>query len=395
MTTPSKRIGGLALACAVGLAAVAGAQEPAAPQPVSAAQLKAAIDKLGNLDYETRTEASRTVRRTTAAQAVPALMQTVSDHPDGYVRYRALVLLTGFNDSRTKDSMREVLTSPNDRLRAAAYRFFERNSDPALVPQFLAALDKEVGEFVRPALVRALAAYGDDPRVRQALLREVGRGENFFRSAVIEALGDHKAIYAYDALTAVAKLDGPLQDDAALALGKVGDKRAIETMGELQRTASRQTQPSIAAAICLLGINCESHQNFLADSLKFAEKTLGFQELLRAAAAGLAALGVAGHQEAAERLFDIGIPSTDPTRAPVALALATIALRATPLMVTTLEKRADRDKAIALLAEGFDMLEEDLDKERFFALARRTYWESPANAPRRALMQTLIGKLDF
>ena len=23
------------------------------------------------------------------------------------------------------------------------------------------------------------------------------------------------------------------------------------------------------------------------------------------------------------------------------------------------------------------MLEEDLDKERFFALARRTYWESP------------------
>ena len=50
---------------------------------------------------------------------------------------------------------------------------------------------------------------------------------------------------------------------------------------------------------------------------------------------------------------------------------------------------------MALLAEGFDMLEEDLDKERFFALARRTYWESPASSPRRALMQTLIGKLDF
>ena len=47
------------------------------------------------------------------------------------------------------------------------------------------------------------------------------------------------------------------------------------------------------------------------------------------------------------------------------------------------------------MAEGFDMLEEDLDKERFFAYARRTYWESPDNSPRRALMQTLIGKLDF
>ena len=64
-------------------------------------------------------------------------------------------------------------------------------------------------------------------------------------------------------------------------------------------------------------------------------------------------------------------------------------------MMTMLEKHADRDNAMALLAEGFDMLEEDLDKERFFAIARRTYWESPASSPRRALMQTLIGKLDF
>ena len=36
-------------------------------------------------------------------------------------------------------------------------------------------------------------------------------------------------------------------------------------------------------------------------------------------------------------------------------------------MLTMLEKHAERDEAIALVAEGFDMLEEDLDKERFFA----------------------------
>src|SRR5688572_18912192 len=112
------------------------AQEPSAPQPVTAAQLKAAIDKLGNLDYATRTDASRTVRRTPGAQAVPALMQTVSDHADGWVRYKSLILLTGFNDPRTKDSMRESLASPNDRLRAVAYHFFERNPDPSMLPQF-------------------------------------------------------------------------------------------------------------------------------------------------------------------------------------------------------------------------------------------------------------------
>jgi HEAT repeat protein len=362
---------------------------------VSPAQLRAAIGKLGDLNYGVRTDASRTVRRTPAAQAVPALIDAVTNHGDGYVRYRALVLLTGFNDARTKDIMREVLTSPNDRLRTVAYTYFERTPDPALVPQFLAALEKETAEFVRPALIRALAAQSSDPKVRQALLREAGRGEDFFRSAVIEALGDYKAAFAYEAIAAIAKLDGPLQDDAALALGKIGDKRALETLAADQRTAPRQVQPSIAAAICLLGVNCSSHENYLIETLKFSDKNIGFQELLRGAASGLAAVGVAGHAEAIDALFEIGIPSRDPTRAPVALALATVALRATPLMMAALERHADRARALDLLAEGFDMLEEDLDKERFFALARRTFWESAENSPRRALMQLVIGKLDF
>jgi hypothetical protein len=264
----------------------------------------------------------------------------------------------------------------------------------------MTALDKEQAEFVRPALIRALAsqatAQGDDvTRVRQALVREVSRGEDFFRSAVIEALGDYKAQYALDALIAVAKVEGPLQDDAALALGKIGDKRALDTLAGLQRTAPRSTQPSIATAICLLGVNCESHQSYLVESLRFSDKNPGFEELLRGAAAGLGALAVAGRVEAARALVEIGVPSKDPMRAPVSLALATVALRNTSLMLTMLEQQPNRDDAIVLMAEGFDMLEEDLDKERFFAYARRTYWESADSAPRRALMQTLIGKLDF
>jgi hypothetical protein len=388
--------------CVLCLASGTRAQEPSAPQTVSQAQLQAAIAKLGDLDYATRTNASRTVRRTASTQAVPALIQAVSEQADGYVRYRALVLLTGFNDPRTKDAMRESLVSPNDRLRAVAYSFFEHNPDRAMIPQFMTALDKEQAEFVRPALVRALAAVvaavpqGDDAvRARQALVREVSRGEDFFRSAVIEALGDHKAQYAVDALTAVAKLEGPLQDDAALALGKIGDKRALETLATLQRTAPRPAQPAIATGICLLGVNCESHVSYLIDTLKFSEKNPGFQELSRGAAAGLGALAVAGRPDAAQALVDLGVPSQDPTRAPVSLALATVALRNTALTMTMLEKHPDRQNAIVLLAEGFDLLEEDLDKERFFAFTRRTYWESPDKSPRRALMQTLIGKLDF
>jgi HEAT repeat protein len=373
----------------------AAGQEPSGPQAVSAAQLREAIDNLGKLDYDVRTAASRTVRRTAGAQAVPALLQAVSEHADGYVRYRALVLLTGFNDPRMIDAMRESITSPNDRLRAVAYSYFERNPDLRMVDQLLAKLETELAEFVRPMLVRALAAHADDRRVPPVLAREAMRGEDFFRSAVIEALGDYKGRYAFDSLTAIAKLDGPLQDDAALALGRIGDKRALETLAELQRTAPQARQPTVAAAICLLGVNCQSHEAFLVNTLKFGDENPGFQELVRAAAAGLGALAVAGRPTALEALLDIGIPSRDPTRAPVALATATVALRGTSTLLPALEKHPKRGEAITLLADGFDMLEEDLEKERFFALVRRTYWASPDTSSTRALMQTLIGQLDF
>ena len=41
------------------------------------------------------------------------------------------------------------------------------------------------------------------------------------------------------------------------------------------------------------------------------------------------------------------------------------------------------------------MLEEDLEKERFFVFVRRTYWEAAEASPARGLAQALIGKLDF
>lgn len=382
------------LGLAIGASPVA-AQEPAAPQAVAALRLQEAIDKLGSLDYATRTDASRLVRRTTPAQAVPALLDTVAQHADGYVRFRALVLLTGFNDPRTRDAMRESLASPNDRLRTVSYSYFEHNPDPSLIPLFLAALEREQAEFVRPALVRTLAAHGSDPRVQSVLTRESGRGEDFFRGAVIEALGDYKAVYAFEAVNAIARLDGPLLDDAAIALGKIGDRRGLETLAGLQRSAPRTAQPFVAAGICLLGTNCGSHETFLVQTLQFADQNVGFQELLRGAASGLGALAISGRESAAHALFEVGIPSRDPARAPISLALAAVALRNTPLMLALLKVAPGRADAIALMAEGFDMLEEDLDKERFFALVRRTYWESPEGSTDRLLMQTLLGKLDF
>ncbi len=358
--------------------------------------VRAAIADLGRLDYNVRMRAARTIRRAPPEVAVPALYDAVAHHPDGYVRYRALVLVTGFRDPRTREVMIEALADRNDRLRAVAYRFFEHQPDPAVTPRLLAALDTEQSEFVRPALTRAVtAAATSDADARAAVLPLIGRGEDFFRAAVIEALGDHRIEAAVSALEPVVRLDGPLQDDAVLTLGKIGDRRALLALAETRRTAPRELQPSLAAAFCLLGAACEAEERFLVDTLRFGAAQAGYQPLVRATAAALVALGVAGRATALGALFDVGVASQDPARAPLALAVGTVALRHTPLVLTDLEGRADRDAAVELLRDGFDMLEEDFEKERFFAAVRRAYWEAPESSVRRRLCETLIARLDF
>lgn len=376
---------------------------PATPQrveaqreaPLSPEQLKTAIDHLGTVDYAVRTAAARSIRRAPIATVVPALIDAVSNHSDGYVRFRALVILSGLNDARTHDVMVQAMSAKNDRLRAVGYGYFEHNPDPLLLPRMLGALATESSETVRPALTRTLAANGTDARVREALSGLVVKGQDYFRSAVIEAIGDYKGAYALPSLLQVAKLDGPLQDDAVLAIGKIGDKKSVETLAALQRTAPRAMQPSIAAAICLLGINCSSHQGYLEESLKFSMETDGYRDLLRASTAGLAALGTAGNTDAVSRLMDYGGPSRDPARAAIALALGAVALRNTPLLLKVLQARPDPKPATALLGEAFDMLEEDLEEERFYVTVRRGYWAAPENSPARKLAETLIQTLDF
>jgi HEAT repeat protein len=364
-------------------------------QPTSPAQLKAAIDSLGKFDAAVRTTAGRAVRRAPAAQAVPALMEAAAGHTDGYVRFRALVLLSGFNDPRAREVMSTVLDDPNDRLRTVAYTYFEHNPEKGMAARLLKKLDKEDGEFVRPALTRALAAYGDEPPVQAALTALVLRGQDLYRSAVIEALGDYHAAYALAPIIEVAKRDGPLQEDAVLAMGKIGDKRALEVLQGLQKSAPRARQPAVAASICLLGINCASHQKFVIDTMTFAIANQGFQDLLRAAARALGTLAASGRPDAAATLLDVGIPAHDPGRSPVALAFGSVALRNTPLTIKVLMARADLKDAALVLRDAFDMLEEDFEEERFFATVRRSYWEAPAGSPERKLADALIQALEF
>ena len=380
------------------------AQPPAAPPAAAPAgpgaaaapkTLAAAIEDLGRLDYAIRTAASAAVRRAPAEQAVPALMNAVTSHGDGYVRFRALVLLAGIGDPRTRDVMIPAVDDVNDRLREVAYGWLEWNPEPSLAPKLIAKLETEVSEFVRPSLVRALAALGNEPAVRAALLRDVTRGEDIHRSGVIEALGLHKATWAVPALMKVAALDGPLQDDAVLALGRIGDPKGLEVVIPQQARAPRPRQPALAAAICLLGRNCDSHERFLAETLTFTIRNIGHQELARSAAEALGVLARSGRTSAWDTLIAIGDPSVDPVRAPIALAVAAAAVGDPPGVLGALERASDPKAALLLVRDGFDMLAEDLAEERFYARIRALYWQAPEGTPARARIQRVMTALDF
>ena len=371
-----------------GLLAGSGFQAPA--------DLSRTVAELGDFDYAVRMEASRRIRRLDPEVAVPLLVEAATGHEDSYVQFRAAVLLSGFGGGRAREWFRQALDAPNDRVRAAAYEAVQHDPDPALGPRLLAALERETSEFVRPALLRALAAHDDDPAVREQLVGDIDRGEGLFRATVIEALGERGAGYAVEPLIRIASRTGPLRDDALLALGRIGDQRALRVIAVAREEAAVTLQPIVSAAACLLGIDCSGQASYVTQALEYGRRSAGGdQVLLRAAATAAAALAEAGHGDVLDALVETGVEAVDPARAPLALALGSVALRDPARMLAALGVREDPDPVLLLLRDAFDMLDEDLAEERFFVLARSTYWDQSQDPRTRAAAEAAIGMLEF
>jgi HEAT repeat protein len=337
--------------------------------------------------------AARTLRRIPASVVVPALVQAVRSHPDEFIRFRALVLLTGFPYSGMTDLIRGLLKDRNDRLREIAYSWLAQHPDPTLVPTLMSALQTEGAEFVRPALIKALAVVGTTTEVQRALIAEIGRGLDFFRSAVIEALGDKRTSYALDPIAAIAKVDGPLQDDAVIALGKIGDRRAVSTLNSIEKPGPDLTT-SLHAAICLLGDDCPGHIKALSETISRVREPA---QNVRAAASALATIAANGSEAATSALLAASPDADDLVRQQVAVALATVALRNPDHVITWFQSLpADRQStAMMLIQDGFARLENDYAEEQFFVAVRGAYWKTAEESPQRVLLATLIQKLDF
>ena len=368
------------------------APSAAAGQASGESDLDTRIASLSSLDYQTRMNAARLIRREPPEVAVPALQAAVADHPDEFVRYRAFVVLSSFTHRDTPALVRRLLEDRNDRLREVAYKWLEARPDAAIASTLLAALQTEQNEFVRPALVGALAALGNNPQVQRALLLEANRGVDFFRSAVIDALGRHRATYALETIAAVAKLEGPLQDDAVLALGRIGGERAGVALGAIGK-ASPDLTLMIGAAQCLAGQSCDAPLEALVDATAAPDATVG---RVRTAVSALAAAAADGKDAATEALVGLAARG-GAIRDEAAVGFGVAAVRNPDHTIAWLDAAPAevRDTAIALLKDGFAELEEDFGEEQFFAAARAAYWAAAEDSPSRTLAATLIQQLEF
>ena len=382
----------VAMSCVIGL--VLGVATSWGQPVVTDSELVAAVDRLGDFDYDIRTEASSLIRRIPSERARPVLTDAAASHADGYVRFRALVLLVGFGGPEARNAVLDVLADPNDRLRAVAYAYFGHEPDPGMADSLLVALDTETSEFVRPALIRALSAHAEDPAVRDRLLADIDRGVDFFRGAVIESLGDRRAVYAVDPLIRIASEPGPLQDDAILALARIGDRRAVNTLAALQGH-DPDLEPLVSAAAAALDVDKAGHLRFVSESLRFAAASADRLDLLTAAASGLSALASVGDTTALDVLFDVGVDAPNASRDQIALAVGTVALRHPTMMLSYLETSDDLAGAALVIRDAFDMLDEDLEEERFFMMARTRFWAAPEGSRARVVTDTLTEVLEF
>jgi HEAT repeat protein len=377
-----------ALLCSIliGSGARTSAQAPANPQEN--------ISRLSSLDYPTRMNAARALRRLPAAEAVPALTAAVQKHTDEFVRFRAFIVLSSFSDRGTGDLARGLLRDANDRLREVAYKWLEAHPDPSMVPTLLNALQSEQAEFVRPAVVSALATLGDDARVQRALLAEIGRGMDFFRGAVIEALGRRRAAYAVDGIAAVARLQGPLQDDAVIALGRIGGPAALavlKSIGSEPPTAALAL--TLRAAQCMAGEACDAALKAIVDAVTAPAASAA---IIRAGISGLTAVAGIGNQPATVALVNLA-ERGGVIRDQAAIGLATVAVLNPDHVIAWLDRapQKSRQAPVDLLKDGFDDLEEDFGEELFFAAVRATYWKAADGSDTRSLASLLIQRLDF
>ena len=189
------------LLCRAAVRAARPAQERG-PQPLSADAIRSSIDALGNLDFPVRMKAvARAAAR--SGRGCGSGADQGGRRPQGSVRE--------IPGARAADRIQRRVEPPTlsgrspQSQRSAAHGRVHVLRAPSVGEHDSRAAGGARARGKRvcaPGADSRAGSPGSDPRVRETLLVEVGRGQDFFRSAVIEALGDYRATYAIEPLMA-------------------------------------------------------------------------------------------------------------------------------------------------------------------------------------------------
>ena len=313
--------------------------------------------------------------------------------------YRALVLLTAFKRSRhARPDARADPRSQRPRARGriqVARSAIPTRSWPAPLSW---SLQTEESEFVRPgARRRCRALSAAITTVQRAMIGEIGGGLDFFRSAVIEALGRHRARHTrVDGIAATSKLQGPLQDDALL--GTRSNRRdcarraAIRPSSPAGHRSSRTDDPwrpmSDWRELCA---RARSLRSWLPRLSPTKETDARSREC-----ASMRSRPVAQNRNEAalSALFRLAKMQRPPRERRRRLwpAWRFVSLTGpSRRRLNAADGPTTRKSAITMLKDGFDSLEEDFDRRAVLRIrASRGYWRAPDGSASAVAAATLI-----
>ncbi len=143
------------------------------------------------------------------------------------VQESAAAILASIGDARVADKLIVSLASTDWVVRMHATRALARIGDARAIPSLLPLLQDKV-KAVREETSGALARLG--PAAIPMLVEALAHQEWLVRLHAVEALGKTKSPDAVDPLLRLLfnDRDSSLREDAVLALGDIGDARAVE-----------------------------------------------------------------------------------------------------------------------------------------------------------------------
>lgn len=181
--------------------------------------------------------------------SVPTLGQCLRD-PDLSVQEAAAAVLSTIGDERIVEHLISALESPDWIVRMYAAKGLGRIGDVRAIEPLCGLLQDQV-KAVREDGASALGALGDS--AVQVLVNMLTNNEWLTRLRAVEALGRAKSPLAVEPLLKLLADDSDVavRQDAARALGEIGDSRAFEAL--LRAVGDIRLRPAAVEALGKIG----------------------------------------------------------------------------------------------------------------------------------------------